>query len=231
MYFPFSHIQIQIQTKKALKKVIQNCIQINKIFKLFFSNKLFDTEGYSFFPGTYDSAYLLLTLLGQFKDQESLFDSYVFSPLLRDKIKDWSYGKLTCSVLYYYLNHKLAKNKVTSVDWSQIGDLIQSPAISRDIFSFLNQNNIVNFSSKSEHILGFMKSLIFPPFSSYIDYTKSVRDVRIYYRFLNLANVEKSRIRELIKIIITEQNRKAIVYFLENEYNLYKAGKDKSSMG
>ena len=76
-----------------------------------------------------------------------------------------------------------------------------------------------------------MKSLIFPPFSSYIDYTKSVRDVRIYYRFLNLANVEKSRIRELIKIIITEQNRKAIVYFLENEYNLYKAGKDKSSMG
>lgn len=197
-------------------------------FQTVFSNQLFDTEGYYFFPGTYDEAYLLLTLLGPFKDQESLFDLYVFSPLLKDKIKDWSYGKLTCSVLYYYLNYKISKNNLTPADWSLIGDLIQSPAISRDVFSFLNQNNIVNFSSKSKHILGFMKSLMFPPFSDYIDYNKSMRDVRIYYRFLNLVNVEKSRIRELIKTIITEQNRKAVVYFLEYEYNLCTAVREVS---
>ena len=189
-------------------------------FQTVFSNQLFGTEGEYFFPGSYDEAALLTTLLGEYKDQESLFSSYSFSDLLVEKIKDWPYGKLTCSVLYYYLNHDIARNNINSVDWSQLGDLIQSPAISRDVFCFLKQNNVVNYVSKSGHILGFMKSLMFPPFSTYYDYHNPVLDVRIYYRLLRLANIEKSIIRDLIKITITEQKRKAIVYFLENQYKL-----------
>jgi hypothetical protein len=145
-----------------------------------------------------------------------------FLLFIRNKIKDWSYGKLTCSVLYYYLNHDLARNNITLLDWSFVGELIQSPAISREVFSFLKQNNIVNFASKNEHILGFMNSLMFPPYSTYYNYNKLVLDVRVFYRFLKLANVEKSTIRDLIKTTITEQNRKAIVYFLENQLKLRK---------
>ena len=51
-------------------------------------------------------------------------------------------------------------------------ETIQSPAISRDIFSFVNQNSTANFSSKSEYILGYMKLLMFSPYSNYIDYNK-----------------------------------------------------------
>ncbi len=39
---------------------------------------------------------------------------YSFSPFLRDKIKNWPYNKLACSVLYYYLNIKIAKNNLNS---------------------------------------------------------------------------------------------------------------------
>ena len=81
----------------------------------------------SFFPGTYDEASLLLTLLGKYKDQDNLFSSYTFSPLLINKIKDWFYAKLTCSVLYYFLNQKIAKSNRNPVDWCLIGGLIQSP--------------------------------------------------------------------------------------------------------
>lgn len=191
-------------------------------FQTVFPHILFGKEGKYFFPGTYDEASLLLTLLAAYKDQDYLFDSYTFPPLLTNKIKDWSYGKLTCSVLYYYLNHDLARNNITPLDWSFIGELIQSPAISREVFSFLKQNNIVNFASKNHHILGFMNSLMFPPYGTYYDYKKPVLDVRIFYRFLKLANVEKSTIRDLIKTTITEQNRKAIVYFLKNQLKLRK---------
>ena len=192
-------------------------------FQTIFPNQLFGTEkGYGeyFFPGTYDEAALLTTLLGEYKDQESLFDLYVFSDLLVDKIKDWPYGKLTCSVLYYYLNHDIAKNNLNCVDWKMIGNLIQSPAISQDVFSFLKQNNVVNYALKSDHILGFMTSIMFSPFSTYVNYTDPMLDVRVYYRLLRLANIEKSIIRELIKIIITEQDKKAIAFFFDNQYEL-----------
>lgn len=186
-------------------------------FQNVFSNKLFGTEGEYFFPGTFDEATVLTTLLGAFKDQEKLFSTYSFSDLLVDKIKEWSYDKLTCSVLYYYLNYKIAKNDLTPVDWGLVGNLIQSPAISRDVFSFVKQNNVLNFSSKSDHIVGFIHSLIFPSSSTYYNSCNPVVDVRIYYRLLKLANIEKSIIRDLIKRTITEQNRKAIVYFLNNQ--------------
>lgn len=73
---------------------------------------------------------------------------YTFSPLLIDKIKDWSYDKLTCSVLYYYLNYKISKNQLNPVDWSRIGENIQSSARRREVFCFLKQKNIVNFTSE-----------------------------------------------------------------------------------
>lgn len=189
-------------------------------FQTVFPHILFGKEGKYFFPGTYDEASLLLTLLGEYKDQDNLFSSYTFPPLLTNKIKNWSYGKLTCSVLYYYLNYDLARNNITAVDWSLMGELIQSPAISREVFSFLKQNNIVNFASKNEHILGFLNSLMFPPYGTYYDSDLLVLDVRVFYRLLKLANVDKSTIRDLIKTTITEQNRDAIVYFLENQLKI-----------
>ncbi len=187
-------------------------------FQTVFSSQLFGKEGKYFFPGTYDEAALLTTILCEFKDQEHLFSMHRFSPLLRDKIKNWSYSKLTCSVLYYYLNIEIAKNNLNSQDWNIIADLIQSPAISQDIFSFVNRHNIVNFSSKNNLILGFMNSLMFPPYISYCNNLKPMLEVKILYRFLKLANVEKSIIRDLIKITITQQNKKAIVRFLENQF-------------
>ena len=191
-------------------------------FQTVFPHILFGKEGKYFFPGTYDEASSLIIVLGNHKDQENLFSMYTFPPLLTNKIKDWSYDKLTCSVLYYYLNHRIAKNQLNPLDWNRVGDLIQSSAISREVFSFLKQNNIVNFASKNAHILGFMNSLMFPTYITYYDHNKPVLDVRIFYRFLKLANVEKSTIRDLIRTTINEQNRKAIVYFLHNELKLRK---------
>lgn len=189
-------------------------------FETVFSNQLFGINGYYFFPGTYDESCLLLTCLSSYKDQKSLFEVYELSPLLRDKIKDWSYGQLVCSVLYYYLNYEIAKTNLNSLDWFLIGGLIQSLAISREVFSFLKQNNIVNFSSKNERIVGFINSLLFPPYSSYYDYQKPELDVKIFYRFLklsDLSNIDKSIIRNLIEKTTIEQNRKAIGFFLRSQ--------------
>lgn len=191
-------------------------------FQTVFPHTLFGKESKYFFPGTFDDASSLIIVLGNYKDQENLFSTYTFSPLLIDKIKDWSYNKLTCSVLYYYLNYKISKNQLNPLDWSRIGDLIQSSAISREVFSFLKQNNIVNFASKNEHILGFMNSLMFPTYITYYDTRKILPDVRVFYRLLNLANVEKSVIRDLIKTTITDQNKTAIIAFFFDQLKLRK---------
>jgi len=188
-------------------------------FRTAFPSQLFGKEGKYFFPGTSDEASLLITVLNEFKDQKRLFSMYRFSPLLRDEIQNWPYNQLTCSVLYYYLNIEIAKNNLNSQDWSMIGDFIQSPAISRDIFSFVKCHNIVNFSSKNHMILGFMNSLMFPPYIDYCNNLKPLENVKILYRFLKLVNVEKFTIRNLIKTTITEQNKKAIVYFLESLFD------------
>ncbi len=55
-------------------------------FQTVFSNKLLGTAGYYFFPRTYDEAALLMTFLDIYKDRETLFNVYSFSPLLVDKI-------------------------------------------------------------------------------------------------------------------------------------------------
>lgn len=77
--------------------------------------------------------------------------------------------------------------------------------------------------------LGFMDSLMFPPYSTYYNYNKFMLDVRFFYRLLKLTNVEKRIIRDLIKITITKQNIKTIVYFLENQLNLRKSSKKRSN--
>ena len=216
----FSESDSEEENEEKFEDSYLELYQNKQNFQPVFSNVLFGKEGRYFFPGTYDEASSLIIVLGNYKDQENLFSMYTFPPLLIDKIKDWSYDKLTCSVLYYYLNHIIAKNQLNPLDWNRIGDLIQSSAISREVFAFLKQNNIVNFASKNEHILGFINSLMFPPYSTYYDSDLLVLDVRVFYRLLKLANVEKSTIRDLIKTTITEQNREAIVYFLENQLKI-----------
>ena len=186
-------------------------------FQTVFSDQLFGKEGKYFFPGTYDEASLLLDVVYGFKDQEHLFSRHTFSPLLIDKIEDWPFSKFNCSVLYYYLNIDIAKNNLISMDWSIIANLIQSPIISQDIYSFVKRHNIVSFSSKNMIILGFMHSLMFPPYISYCKNLKSVTEVKILYRLLKLVNVEKSIIRDLIKTTVIQQNKEAIVYFLNNQ--------------
>ena len=53
-------------------------------FKTVFPNQLFGINGYYFFPGTYDFAELVLTLLGSYKDQINFLSLYTFiSPFNR----------------------------------------------------------------------------------------------------------------------------------------------------
>ena len=186
-------------------------------FQTIFSNQLFSKEEKYFFPGTYDEASNLITLLCQFKDQKTLFHMHNFPPLLTDKIKNWSYSKLTCSVLYYYLNTEIAKNNLNHEDWHTIADLIQSPAISQDVFCFVKRHNILNFSSKKNIAFGFMNSLMFPPYMTYYETLKPKLEVKMFYRLLTLANVKKSIIRDLIKITVSQKNRMAILHFLEKQ--------------
>ena len=63
-----------------------------------------------------------------------------------------------------------------------------------------------------------MNSLMFPPSIYYCKTLKAVTSVKILYRILRLANVEKSIIRSLIKSSIVQQNNRAIVEFLNNQY-------------
>ena len=99
--------------------------------------------------------------------------------------------------------------------------------------TYLLENKFKNFASKNEPILwfmnsflGFMDSLMFPPYSTYYNYNKFMLDVRFFYRLLKLTNVEKRIIRDLIKITITKQNIKTIVYFLENQLKLRDMSKN-----
>ena len=58
-----------------------------------------------------------------------------------------------------------------------------------------------------------MNSLMFPTYITYYDSRRILPDVRVFYRLLILANVEKSFIRDLIKTTMYDQNRTALVAF------------------
>ena len=179
-----------------------------------FPSKLFGIDGKYFFPGTLDEASILVGVVGLFKDQKTLFSYHKFSPLLRDKIKDWTYGKLACSVLYYYLNSEISRSSINFQDWHMIAGLIHSPIINREVFCFLKFYNIMIFSSKYQVILGFRDWFTFPV--SMINYRnlKPVEEMKVIYRSLKLVGVENFIIRDLIKKTFAEKNKDAILLFL-----------------
>lgn len=188
-------------------------------FRTAFPSQFFGKEGKYFFPGTLDELYFFISMGNEFKDQKSLFSMYKISPFLKDKIKNWPYNKLTCSVLYSYLNIEIVNNNLDPQDWGIIGDFLQSPAVSQDTFSFVKYHNILKFSSKNHMISGFIASLMFFPYIYYCKSLTPLEEVKILYRFLKLVNVEKVTIRNLIKTTIREQNRLAILTLLESLYD------------
>jgi len=186
-------------------------------FQTVFLDNSFGKEGDFFFPGTFDEASLLLNLLYSSKNQKEFFHLHTFSPFLRNSIKNWSYSKLTCSALYYRLNSILIERTLEIDEWKNIAELIQSPVISRDVFSFVKKHNLISFSSKRKLILGIIGSLIFPPYISYRENNQSLPHVKSLYRLLKLADVDKTFIRTLVKITFTEQNVVEVLRFLDRQ--------------
>ena len=171
-----------------------------------------------FSPGTLEEAGQLIDALASFKDTEDLFSMYFYPPLFRKEVENWSYSELTCSTLYYYLNTTLLTDSLESYDWKEIAGLIKSPALSRDVFSFVNKHNLTVFSSRHSIVVGVLSSLLFP--SSIIFYRKKNRSlpyVKGLYRLLKLANVEKSVIRSSIKTSFNEQKLDTIFKVLNNQ--------------
>ena len=187
-------------------------------FVTFFPDNLFGKEGKFFFPGTFNEAESLVNAFASMKDTEELFSMYIYPLLFRDEVKNWPYGKLTCSTLYYYLNCILLTNNLTMYHWKTIAELLQSPVISSDIFSFVNQHNIITFSSKNNRVMGFIDSLLYPSFDiSYRETASPLPSVKSLYRLLKLADVERSIIRVSIKTAFSEQDLNAVLQVLDNQ--------------
>lgn len=186
-------------------------------FQTVFLDNSFGKTGDFFFPGTLDEASLLLNLLYSSENQKEFFHLHAFSPLLINSIKDWSYSKLTCSALYYSLNSILVERTLQIDDWRNIAELIHSPVISRDVFSFVKKHNLITFSSKRQLILGIIGSLIFPPYISYQKNNQSLPYVKSLYRLLKLADVDKIAIRTLVEKTFTEQNLVEVLRFLDRQ--------------
>ena len=102
--------------------------------------------------------------------------------------------------------------------WKTIAELLQSPVISLDILSFVNQHNLITFSSRNHQIMGFIDSLLYPSFEiSYRETASSLPSVKSLYRLLKLANVERSIIRVSIKTAFSEQDLNAVLQVLDNQ--------------
>ena len=90
--------------------------------------------------------------------------------------------------------------------------------ISPDIFSFVNQHNLITYSSRNTQIMGFIDSLLYPSFDiSYRETASPLPCVKSLYRLLKLANVERSITRVSIKIAFSEQDLKAVLQVLDNQ--------------
>lgn len=187
-------------------------------FRTVFPDNLFGKEGKFSFPGTFDEGNELVKAFASMKETQDLFNMYSYPPLFRDEVKNCPYGKSTCSTLYYYLNSILITNNLTISDWKTVAELIQSPVISPDILSFVNQHNLITYSSRNTQIMGFIDSLLYPSFDiSYRETASPLPCVKSLYRLLKLANVERSITRVSIKIAFSEQDLKAVLQVLDNQ--------------
>lgn len=146
-----------------------------------------------------------------------LFTYFGYAPLLKDKVDNWSYNQLTCSTLYFYINIKLKEKDLTFKDCQYVCGMIQSPAISRAVFCFVKNNNLMSFWSNEDKIDGFVQSLYCPPYWIYYkedkespDYLRNLTSLKIHYRLLRLMDLEKWLIRILIELTIIEQNKEQI---------------------
>lgn len=225
---PFEFEKNEKQFKKVVANPISTTFEFQGEEKIFvpemvpFSNPLYGVEGRHFFPGNHSQACVLLEKWRQCKeqkDQKRLFEDLGFSTFLKSTLQTWSYKDLICSLLYYYLNYELVNRSMNCFDWKLLFDLIQSPLIGRRVFLFVKENNIRSLSAKRECFWGVRFSLVSPidpPFNKSIS---SLFNIKIYYRVLNLLNIEKPLIRNLIKKIVVDQNLKVIKDLLKKELN------------
>ena len=102
----------------------------------------------NFFPGTFHETEELINAFSICGDKVFIFRIYDYPPLLDYEVENWSYSELTCLTLYYYLNTLMVTEKVNAFSCKRFGELILNPVISRDVFSFVNKHNLLNFSSR-----------------------------------------------------------------------------------
>lgn len=187
-------------------------------FRMVFSDNIYGKEGKRFFPGTFDEAQELIEAFSSCGDKEFLFRMYDYPPLFKYEIENWSFSELTCSTLYYYLNTIMVTENINAFSWKLIAELILTPPISRDVFSFVNKNDLLDFSSRTKLLKGIWYTLVSPQFArQYREKDPPLPYVKGLYRLLQLANVEKFVIRVLIKTSFNERNLEAIVKFLEDQ--------------
>ena len=186
-------------------------------FRMVFSDNIYGKEGKRFFPGTFDEAEELIDAFPRYRDKDFLFRVYKYPPLFTYEIESWSYSELTCSTLYYYLNTLMVTENLDEFSWKLIGKLILNPVISRDVFSFVNKNNLVDFSSRKKLSKGIQYTLLSSEFAAQCrEKDPPLLYVKSLYRLLKLANVDKYLIRISIKKSFSVRNLEAIVEVLKN---------------
>ena len=111
---------------------------------------MFLVKRVNFFPGTFHEAEELINAFSICGDKGFIFRIYDYPPLFDYEIENCSYSELTCSTLYYYLNTLMVTEKINAFSWKLIVELILNLVISRDVFSFVNKHNLLNFSSREK---------------------------------------------------------------------------------
>ena len=105
---------------------------------------------------------------------------------------------------------------IKAYDWKIICYMMHSSIIGRDVFSFIIRHRLTGNSKEIEIVQSIQWSLIFPPYIYNRSIKEKVPPVKTLYRLLRLTTLNRSTIKEHIRITFAEQTPKALIYSLNN---------------
>lgn len=172
----------------------------------------FDKKGKFFWPGSFQDCSELIKVIPSYQNTTQLFELLDFEPEILEKIKQWSFLEICCSLYYYYFDtlffkRKLRNEPLIRVDvWSNAAFFILNSKISLDFSAFINQLGLPTQSSKNSILDGIIYCLNYTKIDNDIIYSKSS-----FKNLLSLVNISERKSTLLIEKSFAQKSTVPIV--------------------
>ena len=196
-----------------LKYVKKKTEQNQNLYTL--PSSIFDKKGIFAWPGTFDDSVDLLETIYHYESKAKLFYSIDFPSRIGNKIKNWSFLEICCSLYYFYLEKIIEQRQkrndppVSAQVWVTASTFILNPKISTGFSQFIRDLQIVDHSNKKDILRGIINHLMCVPSKNNTLFSKLGLD-----NLLTFVDIGDKKRENLVKKTFAGQNKRQLLKVL-----------------